>query len=178
MLERGVGGKRLMECQICGREAWDEALLEGARVYLCPACMKFGRPVEKPAQRAVPSPTGIRKPLPTFKQKEFDVVDDYAALITQAREKMGLTRQQLARQLFMMENVLERIEHGHLRPDLKTAEKLEKALGIRLVEEGGSGNSDEDKKKEASARSKTSPSSKDSDAGLSLADLVDVKVKE
>ncbi len=170
------------ECQICGREAFDEAMLEGARVFLCPACLKYGKPIERhpiaKASFSLPS----QKPSLPLRIREFRVVDDYAGLVVNAREKTGLTRQQLARQLFIMQNVLERIEHGHLRPDLKTAEKLEKALGIRLVEEEGAGSKENEPEKKAGenrdATLADSASQKKKGSGLTFADLVDVKVKE
>lgn len=105
-----------------------------------------------------------------MKPKEHSIVEDFGGVIVRAREKLGLSRQQLANQLFVMENVLERIEHGHLVPDLKTAQKLERALGIKLVVEESGATAE----KETAAQSKAGGDY----GGSSMADVVDVKVKK
>ncbi|MFH1106420.1 MAG: multiprotein bridging factor aMBF1 [Candidatus Micrarchaeota archaeon] len=163
------------ECHVCGRPASGRGVVEGVTVWLCRSCMSLGMPVSGPQTTGTASNFQPAKafakpaytaPRPQLKPKEHSIVEDYAAAITHAREKLGLTRKQLANQLFIMENVLERIEHGHLTPDLKTAQKLEKALGIRLVVE----DSGKEEKKD-------SPAPAAGFGGVSMADVVDVKVK-
>ncbi len=167
------------ECHICGRPAVGRGIVEGVTVWLCAPDMSFGKPVAEPqlqrpyAASKQPAPAfkpALTAPRPQAKPREHSIAEDFSKIIVGAREKLELTRQQLARQLFIMENVLERIEHGHLVPDLKTAQKLEKALGIKLVIEETGG-------KDSSAEAGTPKQSRDS-GGSTLADVVDVKVEK
>ena len=164
------------ECHICGRPAVGRGIVEGVAVWLCAKDMSFGKPVAEPqiTQRAIPSKAAmpsykpaLTAPRPQPKPKEHSIADDFGNVIARAREKLGLTRKQLANQLFIMENVLERIEHGHLVPDIKVAQKLEKALGIKLVVEEEKGDAGE---------AKAFMGGRDDAGGSTLADVVDVKI--
>ncbi|MGC9005135.1 MAG: helix-turn-helix domain-containing protein, partial [Candidatus Micrarchaeia archaeon] len=46
----------------------------------------------------------------------------------------GMSREELAKKLNETESYLEHIERERMRPTLKTARKLEKALGVKLIE--------------------------------------------
>jgi putative transcription factor len=100
---------------------------------------------------------------------ELEVVEGYGRTVRQARERAGLTRMELARKLFIVENVLERIESEHLKPNEAVAKKLEKELGITLL---GPRGADEDK-----PQAKSFSSGQPSGRGLTLADLVEIKKK-
>ncbi len=100
---------------------------------------------------------------------ELEVVEGYGRIVRQARERAGLTRQELARKLFILENVLERIENEHLKPNEAVAKKLEKELGITLL--GPRGEEDRQKPQSFSTGSSTTG------RGLTLADLVEIKKK-
>ncbi len=169
-------------CSICGGEAFQEAIVEGARVPLCPRDLHYGRPIPQAprpvATRSSPASSVYRPTSSAPTPKGHELVDDFAAQIARAREKAGLTRQQLARALFIMENVIERIEHGSLHPDLKTAQKLEKFLGLRLVVAEGQLDAAE-KEKDKQAGQKSNPASKiSSQAGLTMGDVIDVRMKK
>ncbi|MFH1750714.1 MAG: multiprotein-bridging factor 1 family protein [Candidatus Micrarchaeota archaeon] len=129
---------RAPDCYICGKAAVVEAIVEGARVQLCGGCMKYGTPISKP--------TGVSRPVSSTSMKtaspasppirhEFSVIEGYGGAVQRARESMGLTRHELAATLFISENIIERIEHEALKPDHKIAEKLEKFLKIKLLQE-------------------------------------------
>lgn len=170
------------ECYICGQPAYGEGLVEGARVPLCQRDLQYGKSVKVAAPAPAVSKPSSSKSFPSqasappaprgpYQPRHYSVAEEYPELVAQARQKLGWTRLKLAQETFLMENVLERIEHGHLTPDLKTAQKLEKALGIRLVEE----------EKPAEAQPKDKGAAKKAaaeDDEPTMADLVDVKVKE
>lgn len=126
------------DCYICGQAAVTDAIVEGAAVSVCGNCVRFGKPLSvPPGVRRPVSNTSVKtsEPYRAPIQHEYSVVEGYGKIIATAREKMGLTRQQLANGLFIQENVIERLEHEHLKPEHKVAEKLEKFLKIKLIEE-------------------------------------------
>jgi putative transcription factor len=150
----------MAECDICGKPATTAAIIEGAKLSVCARCASYGQEIRAPT---------FRKPNASRPIAELEVVDGYGRLVRQSRERTGLSRQDLARKLFILENVLERIENEHLKPNEAVAKKLEKELGIVLLEE----------KKQDDGRSfSATPSfSKGSGRGLTLADMVEIKKK-
>ncbi|MFA6329888.1 MAG: multiprotein-bridging factor 1 family protein [Candidatus Micrarchaeia archaeon] len=151
----------MADCDICGRPATTKAIVEGATLSVCGRCVSYGRELSAPT---------IRRPNQPRPMVELEVVEGYGSTVRHARERSGLTRQELARKLFILENVLERIENEHLKPNEAVAKKLEKELGITLL---GPRNGDEGKPQ-------TKPFSnagQSSGRGLTLADLVEIKKK-
>ena len=114
----------MADCDICGRPATTKAIIEGATLSVCARCVQYGRELSAPA---------TRRPQQSRPMVELEVVEGYGRIVRQARERAGLTRQELARKLFILENVLERIENEHLKPNEAVAKKLEKELGITLL---------------------------------------------
>lgn len=114
-----------MECEICGKNTkLLRARIEDAVMSVCSDCAKFGEVI--PEQKIEKKPE--ERPL------EFIEVDpSYPSIVKLKREALGLTREQLAKKLNEKISVIERIEHGKMRPDNKVAKKLEKALGIKIL---------------------------------------------
>lgn len=122
-----------MECQVCGKPAALEALIEGARVPVCEKCVRFGRIVSRPVvpvKRQAPLKKAVEAP-------EKLLVQGFGALVMNAREAAGFSRDELAKKIFIREHELAKIEEEKLRPDERTARKLEFALGIKLYEDIG-----------------------------------------
>ena len=63
------------------------------------------------------------------------MIEDYGQIITSARTSFGLTREELAKNLFIRETFLTKIETEKQRPDDKLAQKIEKTLNITLLVE-------------------------------------------
>ncbi|MFQ5406500.1 MAG: helix-turn-helix domain-containing protein [Candidatus Micrarchaeia archaeon] len=144
-------------CDLCGKPAVAQAKVEGATVGVCKSCASFGQVIEKP------------KPVFAFKKsfkapKQFSIVEDYGGLIKKAREKKGLSRNDLAKKIFVTDGELARIEEEHLAPREKVARKLEKELNIVLAS--------------VEVEEETTSSSAGSSRGLTLADLVTIKKKD
>jgi len=82
-----------------------------------------------------PRPTPIIKPPP---QKKINMLDemilshDFPSLIRNARNKKGLTHDQLGQKINEKVTLIRKIESGALRPDEIMAKKLERFLGISL----------------------------------------------
>jgi putative transcription factor len=121
-------------CELCGRAVTEKkmVIVDGTVFNVCVACSKHGKPYV-PAQMPVRKKRMIPKP-----QKKFGLADetmltpDFAGLIRDAREKMGLTREQLGMKMNEKVQLLKKLESGALKPDELLAKKLERYLGIRL----------------------------------------------
>ncbi len=61
-------------------------------------------------------------------EEEFEL----AAAVLEARNRAGLTQQQLARKMGTTQPVVARLESGRTRPSIRTLERLAKATGSRL----------------------------------------------
>ncbi len=121
-------------CEICGRKGVKAVVsIEGAKLVVCGGCAR-GKKVlyfleeeggfEEPVREARPG---------KFEEKE-EIVEGYGKIIKKAREKMGLPVSVLAERINERESYLEHIEKGELMPTFKVAKKLERELGIKLIE--------------------------------------------
>ncbi len=68
-------------------------------------------------------------------EEEFDLVPDYPIVIRRARERKGWTHEDLAKRINEKVSVIHRLESRRMRPTLGLARKLEKELGVELLEE-------------------------------------------
>ena len=116
-------------CQVCGKPAEDEAFLEGARVWLCGKCLRFGKAVAKP--RPVPAAHAAVGPA---RFGEVGVVDGFGGIIRKAREGRRISLPDLAKKIFVNEKELAKIEREELTPAEGVARKLERELGIKLLQ--------------------------------------------
>ena len=60
-------------------------------------------------------------------------MEDYDVRVRQAREKLGLTHEELGKKINEKVSVLKKIETRKIKPDDKLAAKLEHALRIKLL---------------------------------------------
>lgn len=154
------------ECEICGEgEAVFLISIEGAKMRACGDCARRGKiisrvtsfmPAKKGAQGAQSRPVASRI--------EPEIVSDYAERIREARRKMTIGVDVVADMVFEKQSYLERVEAGKTLPSEALAKKLEKALGIKLFDDGGYAPSGEVSRKKA--------------GGTTLGDLVVVKKKK
>ncbi|MDR0913260.1 MAG: multiprotein bridging factor aMBF1 [Methanobrevibacter sp.] len=162
-----------MRCEICGETINGEPLrtkIDGSVMVVCEKCSKFGK-----IQKAPPVPKTFAKngqkdknqnqykprPMYSIDEPTDDLVEDFNTLVREKREKMGLSREQLGAKINEKASVVSRIESGKMTPDTKLAQKLEKTLKIKLLEEVGGFNLEEFK----SSRS----------GGSTLGDIVKIK---
>ncbi len=66
--------------------------------------------------------------------ERYEVVPDYAERVRRARERLGMSQEELAIRVKERVNVIKRIEAGTLVPTVDLARRLEKVLGIKLLE--------------------------------------------
>lgn len=131
-----------MQCELCGRECGCRpAMVDGVKMMLCPGCMQHGTGIEiKPeASTSANKPIleRIRRPKEkdVYKGMDRELISNWSSLIKNAREKKGISREELGFKIGERTVTISKIENGDLRPSDKVAEKLEKELGIVLFEE-------------------------------------------
>ncbi len=146
----------VLTCDVCGAPIEGEPVIveiDGAVLTLCQRCarkyvgVKGVKVIKGPSQiQAVQQPITVaryesrrgvtyRISRPRVNVDRYEVVEDYAELIREARESLGMSRDVLAKVIGVKESILRRIEDGQLIPDIELARKLEKALGISLLRE-------------------------------------------
>jgi len=141
-------------CELCGAPLAKGAKLvqiAGAKpMRVCEKCAKLGTEVQDPrakvstGTRYVVPPATRTSPAPVastqqrkrdmFDYIEGDVVEDYAKRITQARQAKGFSQKDLAFVLKMQEVDIKKFERGERAPTEAERAKLEKELGISLID--------------------------------------------
>lgn len=136
-----------MRCEVCGRKIRSKpykVIIEGAKLTVCADCSKHGKLTweEEPKAKAVVQKT--RAPLPTLKlqarkasqrtaEETFELVEDFDARIRLARERLGISHDDLGKRLNEKVSLLRKIETRKMKPDNKLAARLEHALKIKLI---------------------------------------------
>ncbi len=128
-------------CEMCGVDVpkTRRVLIEGTPLNVCNNCARFGSAIPKEEEaRSAPVAVGIRRksyrPRDVY-EKDIDIlVTDYPTRIREAREGMGISQEDLGRQLNEKLSVINKLETGDMRPDDKLVAKLERSLGIKLRE--------------------------------------------
>ena len=148
-----------MECELCGQksERLKKVKIDSAVMSVCPKCEKFGIPIENmrvqstsPPQKSTPPVfihqikhvqkiSGGNHPKSFRKKKDSDIenleiVPEFSDLIKSARAKIGISQDEMADKIKEKRTVISAIERGSIKPDIKTARKLESLLNISIVE--------------------------------------------
>ena len=117
-------------------QSLNTAIIEGVELNVCPDCSKFGKVI---AQVHRPSAKEQHKEhVRQEEQKEEKIeilVENFPEIIRKKRESLGLTQKEFAAKINEKESIVHKIETGNFIPPLSLAKKLEKVLGIKLVEE-------------------------------------------
>lgn len=132
-------------CEMCGRELEareaKRAIVEGSPLILCPSCYqrvskqtvtREVQSIQKQKVKTIPQPQQAKQS--TKRMEEFELVEDYATRIKRGRERLGWSQEILAMKVGESVNTIKRIEMGKLRPSIPLAMKIEKVLGIKLLE--------------------------------------------
>lgn len=134
---------------MCGRDVarTRRFLVERSVLNVGPECERFGKSLE-------PGPEGLKEAAPgnvslamemrrkrgtsrdvySDETMQYELVQDFASRIQSAREKKGLTRQQLGARVGEREVTITRIEAGGLRPTDEVVRRIERELGILLFQ--------------------------------------------
>ncbi len=121
-----------MNCDICGKNnATAIAMVESAQVAVCKTCTKFGKVlhrIEDVSESEIGEITSITH------AAEEEIIENYSVVIRKKREELRLPLAVVAERIGEKESFLEKVERGSLLPALPVAKKLEKELGIKLIE--------------------------------------------
>jgi len=127
-----------MQCDMCGsEERLYKTNIEGTILNVCKNCSKFGKVIgqvkeEIPKEKKHKEIEKIEEPEEEIIQL---VVNDFAARVRKAREKLGLNQEDFAKKIKEKESIVHKLETGEFKPNLDLAKKLEKILRIKLIEE-------------------------------------------
>lgn len=134
-----------MFCEVCGKESkkLKKVLIEGAAMNACPECAKLASAEISSGNKFTSESLRIRIESLTkrresgeedlLEEDEF-LVEDYGERVKNARERLGLTQEELALKINEKSSVIAKIERYEFRPDKNLIKKLEKFLGIKLTE--------------------------------------------
>ncbi|MDD1671893.1 MAG: multiprotein bridging factor aMBF1 [Methanomicrobiales archaeon] len=135
-----------MQCELCGADikGYPKTVrIEGAELQVCMQCAKYGkevqqprRPVAKPSsepgKRTASPPPRPRRDL--FDRIQGDIIEGYNTAVRNARMAKGWTQKDLALAMKERELLVKKIEKGDLIPEESVRVKLEKILGISLID--------------------------------------------
>ncbi len=133
-----------MFCEVCGREIVGKparSLVEGATLVVCKQCAGLGKELpgfpDRPRPRTAPGQArpSSRRPIESLPKsiEESDLVDGYPSVIKQAREKMGLSQQDLAFKAKERLTLIQKIELGKMLPTMRLTKELEHILRVKLL---------------------------------------------
>ncbi len=137
-----------MECEMCGKSiATRRHDVSGTVMNLGACCAKYGTPLDSPApagsKAAVTQNLERRATRMTsrsvYEGDTLDLVDDFGARIRKARERRGWSHEQLGNKVSARVPQLHKIEAGQLRPSDDLAKRMERELGITLLEKVDAG---------------------------------------
>jgi putative transcription factor len=120
-----------MACELCGRNSVEckPASIDGVRMMLCPQCLRHGTKI------SITTPKAKKPKKDIYDEMKMELIPNWFEVIKKARIKKGLTREDLSFRIGERVGTISKIENGHLRPSDKIIAKLEKELGISLLEE-------------------------------------------
>ncbi len=139
------GEKLTLRCEVCGHKIHTEpitAVIEGARLTVCVECAKHGKIVHqeeialpKHISEKTAGPVALVQKKPTVANVQItqELTQDYANKIRVAREKLGLTHEELGKKINEKASVLRNLEAGKMEPNNQLASKLEHMLKIKLL---------------------------------------------
>jgi putative transcription factor len=138
-------------CEVCGsplHASPNRVEIDGAVMVVCNNCARLGKQIGPSAPARISAPARMSTPariranpmqgaLRTMSQRpiepEYEVDPDYSLKIRQAREKLGLSQEQLGNRLNEKPSVIKMVESKKLKPDVTLTRKLMHELKINLL---------------------------------------------
>jgi putative transcription factor len=131
----------MSDCERCGkRSKLQEVEIAGARMYVCPDCVRFGKVIKEKAEPTTQSKPLYRAKTPRPPKPDAltrgakELAEDYPKRIQRGREKKGWSREDLGRKINERVSVIAKLEHGQMHPSDNLIKKIERALEIELKE--------------------------------------------
>jgi len=121
-----------VECEICGKkvEKVFVAEIEGVALKVCEECSKSGKILNVIDDKKRNKP--ITKTQKLNYEEDYELIENYGMLIREARNRAGLSIEELARMVGEKSSYIRKIEKEEIRPSDKIILKLEKILKINL----------------------------------------------
>lgn len=157
----------MVQCEMCGAETASpkKIKVEGAELDVCDNCVDFGTEVKTQQSSTTStkystssssgkssgssgtsrsSSSGGSRSRPSDMFDDMDeIVQDYDDRIRDARESIGLSQEDLAKELNEKASLIRKLERGDMLPSDRVQKKLEKKLEISLTA-GSAGADDEE----------------------------------
>lgn|GEM_PF-2235826 len=141
-----------MYCEICGKRARKRVLVSvrGANLRVCAECAKgqTRAKIQASAQDSFPAkpmtlksrvqlpPTRREPPRPKeVPELSLRPMLGYGQLIHRTREGKGITVEDFSRLVGIRESLIRKIESEKITPSISDLRRIERALGVRLVEQ-------------------------------------------
>jgi putative transcription factor len=131
---------------VCGRKIHSSpirATIEGAKLIVCIECSRHGKIIrEEEVKLWQKAPRKPLKPVSFIQKKKAvkaivaitqEVAEGYDVKIRQAREKLGLSHEELGKKINEKASVVSKLETGKMTPNDMLVTKLEHALKIKLL---------------------------------------------
>lgn len=121
------------ECELCGSKMKDVYIVNVDEVELrvCTKCAQGKKIISK----VMDQPKGSKQQAAKAAKNEIpQLVENYGSKMHKARESMKIPLKVLAEMINEKETLLARVEQQRTMPSVELTKKLEKALGIKLVE--------------------------------------------
>lgn len=123
-------------CEICGKPVIKPKYyeVEGTVLILCDECAKYGKPIRhyKSFREKTSIKSSRSKKIAVDDVFSWEIVENYGKKIRTARERMGLSQEDLARLIGEPVSFIRKIEQQRMIPPDNVIVKLEKALKISL----------------------------------------------
>jgi len=111
-------------------------------MLVCSECSKLGsvyweaktEPRMKKISKRLPQPViAPRKQPSIIVEESVELIDDFGAKVRRAREKLGMSHEDLGKKISEKVSVLRKIESGKMTPNNFLIEKLQHALKVKLL---------------------------------------------
>ena len=134
-----------MRCEVCGCRIPGKSfnvIIEGARLTVCGECAKHGKICyDEPKPKTMllkpkSAPIMLRvqpRPQTPPVDTSVELTEDYGTRIRKAREKLGLSHEELGNKINEKVSLLRKIETGKMTPSDKLATALEHVLKVKLI---------------------------------------------
>ena len=135
-----------MRCEVCGHKIYGKSykvMIEGAKLMVCNECSKHGKIIWeeprpkpsmlKPVATLRQARARSRKPPETTVDTTQELAENFGSKARQARERLGLSHEELGKRINEKVSVLKKVEAGKMTPNNILAVKLEHALKIKLL---------------------------------------------
>ena len=139
-----------MRCEVCGGQIYGKprkALIEGAKMIVCQECAKLGSiHFEPEVKSSMPSHVSVKRTRRTpaaasfltrrttaSVPEDFEIKEGFGSLVRAARERLGLSQEDLGKKIGEKVSILRKIEVEKISPDRRLARKLEHFLKVELL---------------------------------------------